>query len=430
MVDEVTSLVIVCLLGDPTLPAVSVNKTGGFQVDVQELLEHLLDFKGKIYIITNTSIYRKSTRDKYKNADLFRIRFKNSWMENQNDLMDNIERIKEEFFNILLSIESKNPLIHSFYWLSGILANEAKQKYGISYVHTVVSLSEGKIQSGMVPYYQYQRVYENQFLKNADHVFSITENEAQLLISHYHLNPRNITVTGRGVHPYIENPCRDKDGIPNNITYHAPISIADCKWWLQGAFTFIGRLEKVKGLDCIIIAWSNLFQKYQAETPPLWICGGSPVEIQKFRKNLFQYIDEKTIIYFENIQKIIWWGYLDAAGISTLFLKSNVLVTHSQYEAGGRVAIEAMSAGVPVIATKDGFAKDMIQNGYNGFLCEYGNVNRLSECMEYFILDKSKWCQMGENARITYQKFKLQWNCYNKIFTTYEQIWIRDSTTL
>ncbi|MDE6069138.1 MAG: hypothetical protein K2F89_09355, partial [Treponemataceae bacterium] len=51
-------LVIVCLLGDPSLPATSVRNTGGFQVDIQELLSNLKNVPFEIHVITNTSPYR------------------------------------------------------------------------------------------------------------------------------------------------------------------------------------------------------------------------------------------------------------------------------------------------------------------------------------------------------------------------------------
>ena len=50
------TLIILCLLGDPTLPAVSVKNTGGFQVDIQELLGKINNpIANKAKEITNNS---------------------------------------------------------------------------------------------------------------------------------------------------------------------------------------------------------------------------------------------------------------------------------------------------------------------------------------------------------------------------------------
>lgn len=44
-------LVVLCLLGDPALPAASIEHTGGFQIDVQELLNSIQNSECVVYII-------------------------------------------------------------------------------------------------------------------------------------------------------------------------------------------------------------------------------------------------------------------------------------------------------------------------------------------------------------------------------------------
>ena len=53
------------------------------------------------------------------------------------------------------------------------------------------------------------------------------------------------------------------------------------------------------------------------------------------------------------------------------FIKqSNVLILTSRYEGTPIVALEALSLGTPVISTKVDGLIDVIQSGYNGFLCD------------------------------------------------------------
>lgn len=420
------TLVVVCLLGDPTLPAVSVKHTGGFQVDIQELLYNTNKSSCVTHIITNTSQYCDKLFEKKDNYYIHRIPFENSWLDDQNLLMENIEYIKTSFFNILNELNTGENLIHSFYWLSGIVAYEAKKKYNINYVHSVVSLAIGKILSGSSPYFSKQFEYEKAFLERASMIFSITETEKEQLEEYYGTNSNKIVVVGRDVHPAFLHPSHIFDGTPEGVknaqTGISPLDLLKCPWWMQGAYTFIGRIQIIKGLHHILSAWIKLYKKYGDVTPPLWICGGAPESISNFRIELEEYIDIELLEECERKQKIVWWGYLDPAGLSTIMLKTRVLVTHSLYEPGGRVLLEAFAASVPVIATPNGFANDMIQNNDNGFLVEYGNINDLSLAMEYFMNDDISFLSMKERARETYLKQHKKWDCYKKHFAVYQQL--------
>lgn len=421
-----SKLVILCLLGDPMLPAVSVGHTGGFQVDIQELLYNMKNSTFPIHIITNTSPYSNILYEEQENFFVHRIPFDPLWLENQNLLMENFQQIKEKFFEILRNIMDDTLLIHSFYWLSGILAFEAKKEFQINYVHSVVSLAIGKILSGSSPYFSKQLQYEKCFLQNASDIISITSEEKEQLKKYYKIEENQIHIVGRDVHPAFLNPSHHFDGIPNGITLSLddikPVELIKYKWWNQGAYTYVGRLQAIKGLPYIIKSWMELYKEYEDRTPPLWICGGTPKNILDFRNQLNAFFDMKELEKYEESQKIVWWGYLDPAGLSTLLMKTRVLVTHSQYEPGGRVLLEAFSASVPVIATPNGFAKDLIKNKENGILVDYGDICALTNAMEYFISSTNNLLKMKKCAHDTYVFQHEKWNCYKKHFEIYRKL--------
>lgn len=423
-------LIILCLLGDPMLPAVSVKKTGGFQVDIQELLFHIRNPDCTVHVITNTSDFCQVVYEKAGNCIIHRIRFEDAWLDDQNLLMRHISQIKEDLFSILRGIirDGVPPLIHSFYWLSGILAMEAKKEMRINYVHSAVSLAAGKLLGGDSPYFSDQMAYEKAFLKEASAIFSITETEKEQLQTYYDVPSEKISVVGREVHPAFLNPSHRFDGKPagisRNIHSIQPVELMNYPWWSQGAYTYVGRLQTIKGLQYILAAWLQLYRKHGNQTPPLWICGGVPEGIREFHTLLPRYIGEDMSLLekCEINQKVIWWGYLDAAGISTLFMKTRVMVTHSQYEPGGRVLLEALSASVPVIATPNGFARDLIQNWVNGLLVDYGCVDKLAGAMEYFMSAKNELLKMKEKAHNTYLSQQKKWKCYQSQFDVYRRL--------
>lgn len=135
---------VLCLLGDPALPAASIAHTGGFQVDVQELLSNIQNPECTVHIITNTSRYCPTQYEETGQCVIHRIHFEPDWIADQNAMMEHFQTIESDVFHILRSFSPEHTLIHSFYWLSGIIAMDAKKTLHINYVHSVVSLSIGK----------------------------------------------------------------------------------------------------------------------------------------------------------------------------------------------------------------------------------------------------------------------------------------------
>lgn len=60
----------------------------------------------------------------------------------------------------------------------------------------------------------------------------------------------------------------------------------------------------------------------------------------------------------------------------------------SKGEGFGRVTIEYMLAGLPVIASNTGANPELVKEGFNGKIYEYGNINDLSEKILFFLNNK------------------------------------------
>lgn len=166
-------------------------------------------------------------------------------------------------------------------------------------------------------------------------------------------------------------------------------------WWLDRCFLYVGRIDDAKGVPQIMRAWLGLADELGEDCPPLWLVGGEPREIEAVRIAVGI---EKLSIY-ESARRVQWWGYLDWHGISTLMLKAFVLITHSKYEPGGRVVLESLSQGIPVIATPHGFARDLIVDWHSGFLVDYGDIDSLKTRMSHFALQPLLRHAMGTRAQ-------------------------------
>ncbi|MCF8144165.1 MAG: glycosyltransferase [Deltaproteobacteria bacterium] len=90
--------------------------------------------------------------------------------------------------------------------------------------------------------------------------------------------------------------------------------------------------------------------------------------------------------------KIRFTGQLDREGLKNLFAKSNVLVFPSlANETFGISQVEAMAAGLLVITSGPGGAREVIENGKNGLYFESGNPVHLADQLFALTTDRLRW---------------------------------------
>ncbi|MBR5255231.1 MAG: glycosyltransferase family 4 protein [Bacteroidales bacterium] len=89
---------------------------------------------------------------------------------------------------------------------------------------------------------------------------------------------------------------------------------------------------------------------------------------------------------------------------AALFARADIFVFPSYLEAFGLVAAEAMSAGLPVVATTVGSVPDMVAEGENGFLVAPGDVSALSERVERLLSNPELRQSMGRAGLARYRE--------------------------
>jgi len=96
-------------------------------------------------------------------------------------------------------------------------------------------------------------------------------------------------------------------------------------------------------------------------------------------------------------------GNVSQQGLADYFAKSRVMVLPSLSEGLGRVVVEAMLLGLPVIGCRVGGIPDMITNGENGYLVEPDDVESLTDALQKIYIADVK--QMGDSAQSFAQDF-------------------------
>lgn len=86
----------------------------------------------------------------------------------------------------------------------------------------------------------------------------------------------------------------------------------------------------------------------------------------------------------------------------------DVFVLPSLNEGMGRVLVEAMAAGKPIVASNVGGIPDLVKDGVNGLLVKPGNVKELSQGIKKLLASKEMRQKMGEKGREMSHSFSIE----------------------
>ncbi|MCY3781297.1 MAG: glycosyltransferase family 4 protein [Chloroflexi bacterium] len=95
--------------------------------------------------------------------------------------------------------------------------------------------------------------------------------------------------------------------------------------------------------------------------------------------------------------RVRFCGAVSQAELARYFASARVMVLPSLSEGLGRVVVEAMLVGAPVIGSRVGGIPDLIRHGENGLLVEAGDVDDLAAALKQIYRADVK--AMGEKAR-------------------------------
>ena len=122
---------------------------------------------------------------------------------------------------------------------------------------------------------------------------------------------------------------------------------------------FVGRLEKVKGVEFLIEALSAIIQAVPQTTLTIIGDGRDKSDLVNLTREL-------------RLEKYIQFrGWVENKDLDTYYQKASIVVVPSIWlEAFGGVILEAMSVGRPVIGTNVGGIPEIIDDGVNGYVVE------------------------------------------------------------
>lgn len=98
-------------------------------------------------------------------------------------------------------------------------------------------------------------------------------------------------------------------------------------------------------------------------------------------------------------QQLEFTGRVSRADVIQAYASADVFVLPSLFEPFGIVLLEAMAAGLPIVASRVGGIPDVVEDGKTGILVEPRNAQALSRAIEILITDAPLRNRMGEEGR-------------------------------
>jgi glycosyltransferase involved in cell wall biosynthesis len=115
-------------------------------------------------------------------------------------------------------------------------------------------------------------------------------------------------------------------------------------------------------------------------------------------------------------------GWVEMTEAEALIAEADIMVMPSQRESFGVAALEAVAAGLPVIATRVGGIPEIVENETNGLLIEPGDEKALTEAIIRLAENPDLRIKMGEAGRkIAKERFDFE-NCLDMMEDVYRRV--------
>ena len=245
--------------------------------------------------------------------------------------------------------------------------------------------------------------------KYADAIIALSEDMYKALIKKYlrkcSIKHFFILPNGVDLHPFIA--LHNKT---NKLAIRAQLNLKK-----DGIYIiFVGRLAKIKGLPYLIRAFKKILN--QTKNVFLIIIGSGP---------LLPYILSDNEIR----ENIIIIGKIPHEIIPNYLLAADIFVLPSISEGVPLSLLEAMAAGLPIIASDVGGIPSIIKNDINGFLVKPADSEELARKMMILIENEKLRDKMRKRNLKDVRKYS--WSIIvKKLFDIYEEVFLENSNTM
>jgi D-inositol-3-phosphate glycosyltransferase len=311
---------------------------------------------------------------------------------------ETLPRYLPEFLDgVLLRARSEGTdydLVHTHYWLSGWVGQNAREIWGVPLVasfHTLGKVKNYSLSRGERPEPPDRLSGEERVIAEADRLVAATPVEASQLVGLYRAQPDRIRVVPPGVDHELFFP-RDRERAK------ARLHLTDVRLLL-----FVGRLQAHKGPDVAVRALAEAVARDPAATGDvvLAIVGGPSgtghgAEVARLMDLASALgVGERVILFPPQPQ----------TRLADFYAAAETVLVPSRSESFGLVALEAQASGTPVVASAVGGLRYVVEDGVTGHLVEGHDPADHAERVLAILRDEKARARMGEAGVVRSLRF-------------------------
>lgn len=334
--------------------------TGGMSVYILELAAEL-GKRGHYVDIYSRQIHAESDRviDSGGNVRIIHIAASGTENAERAELYDHLDKFYTAIADYAASQSVNYDLIHSNYWLSGLVGNRLRVAWSCSHVVSFHTLAAVKMAS--LPGHNEGRLRlakERLLLRASDGIIVPTREE--------HLQLQRLF--GGEMAPVFTIPCGvrlDNFSIDTPVAGRGQLGLPDG----SSVLLFVGRFDPMKGIDLLLRSFRLLPVEPEVH---LVLIGGDGRDTPAGRR-FSAYLDRLGIA-----GRVHQLGPVGHAMMPGYYQMADAVVISSCYESFGLVILEALASGKPVASMPVGVAPAVIRPGVNGYLAVRGNDSSLA----------------------------------------------------
>jgi len=261
-------------------------------------------------------------------------------------IYDYIQRLASGAENFRKYNQLQYDLIHSHYWLSGLIGRQLQTLWRVPHAVMFHTLGAVKNSIGIGEYEPELRIEsEREVISSCDRIIASTTKETEYLMKHYGASPDKITVIPCGVNLDLFQPV-DKETARRELGLDH-----------QKVILFVGRMDPLKGLEQLLTALTYM----DGEKPLLLLVVGGDAHSQDQVQSLQSMAKELNIE-----DRVTFVGSVAQSKLPLFYSASDVCAIPSYYESFGMVALESLACGTPIVANNVGGMKNIIRRSQMG----------------------------------------------------------------
>jgi D-inositol-3-phosphate glycosyltransferase len=358
--DKILRIAMLSIHSSP-LGRLGAADTGGMSVYILELAAELGQL-GHHVDIYSRQVQAESDRnaDIGGNVRLIHLAIPGTENARRSELYDHLGGFCKAIADYAAGHSIKYDLLHSHYWLSGVVGNRLRAVWNCPHVvnfHTLAAVKMASLQG----HNEDRRRLDNELLllRESDGVIVPTREERLQLQRLY----------GSETAPLFTIPC----GVRlESFSTGTPAAVkgqpepAD----RSALLLFVGRFDPMKGLEPLLRSFRLLPSALKVD---LVLIGGDGRDSPSGQW-LNEYVERLGIA-----GRVHQLGPADHAEMPGWYQKADAVVMSSYYESFGLVILEALASGKPVVSTPVGIAPSVIKPGVNGYLAVRGDDSSLAK---------------------------------------------------